>query len=492
MKTYIYGLSAAALIGIFGGCSSTPPVQVSQIPADANPQEQVAQFEAELNNAKANRQDWLSPTHFKSAQEELASAKSILHEQGKNTEIFKHVGLGRAELAAADKYAKTAQASIPSAITAYDEAMSARAEAEKAGAKDLNASFEEADGYFVKLTKAIEDNDTNWATDHQAQAIKYYRAAGGDANKKRYLDAAKQTLDLAKKEDAKSYAPTAFKQAMESYEATEKFSDNNPYATDQIVKRGETTLALAKRALNLTRESLMLDRWTPEQRVSWVEKSLGRIGKNLNVADMSDQPFEKQVATIERSLGSVKNLASTAKGAQEQNAQLRMKEGLLQSSVAWNQKFESVSKQFSPKEAEVLRDGDRLIIRLKDIHFPVGGAQIQQQDYTLLTKLQKAIGEFDNSKVIVEGHTDSTGSAAINQKLSEARASAVKDYLVANESVSPDEIEAVGRGFSKPLADNKTKSGRALNRRIDLVIEPAQASATTTDQETTEDPASAE
>jgi OOP family OmpA-OmpF porin len=69
------------------------------------------------------------------------------------------------------------------------------------------------------------------------------------------------------------------------------------------------------------------------------------------------------------------------------------------------------------------------------------------------------------TKVTIEGHTDNTGSDAYNQKLSEQRASAVKDYM-ASQGVNPSTISAVGMGETSPTDDNSTKEGRANNRRV--------------------------
>jgi OOP family OmpA-OmpF porin len=79
----------------------------------------------------------------------------------------------------------------------------------------------------------------------------------------------------------------------------------------------------------------------------------------------------------------------------------------------------------------------------------------------------------DNPKVVsivVEGHTDSTGPAAYNQGLSERRANAVRDYLVA-EGVEAEKITTVGKGEEEPVADNSTAEGRALNRRVELDVD---------------------
>jgi outer membrane protein OmpA-like peptidoglycan-associated protein len=88
-------------------------------------------------------------------------------------------------------------------------------------------------------------------------------------------------------------------------------------------------------------------------------------------------------------------------------------------------------------------------------------------------ELQKAVAfvkKYPGAKIEVGGHTDSTGTDAYNQKLSERRATAVKDYLIKEAGVESSKITAVGYGEAKPVADNKTAAGRAQNRRVEISI----------------------
>ncbi len=76
------------------------------------------------------------------------------------------------------------------------------------------------------------------------------------------------------------------------------------------------------------------------------------------------------------------------------------------------------------------------------------------------------------SKMVVEGHTDSQGAAAYNQDLSQHRAQAVRDYLV-TRGIASDRISAQGLGSSRSVADNASPEGRANNRRVEIVVQPA-------------------
>ena len=144
----------------------------------------------------------------------------------------------------------------------------------------------------------------------------------------------------------------------------------------------------------------------------------------------------------------------------------------LESERRFNQKYIEVQNYFNEDEAEVYKQENRLVLRLKSVGFPVGKSIFMPENYSLLSKVQKAIRNFNDPQVIVEGHTDSTGTAEVNQLLSEQRAEAVKSYLVANQTRPGDRIAAVGFGSERPLASNATLEGRAVNRRIDVIITP--------------------
>jgi outer membrane protein OmpA-like peptidoglycan-associated protein len=130
-----------------------------------------------------------------------------------------------------------------------------------------------------------------------------------------------------------------------------------------------------------------------------------------------------------------------------------------------------VQGTFGSQEAEVLLSGNQLMIRLYGLSFPVGSAEIRPDNFSLLTKVQRVLREYPNSLAAIEGNTDSQGNEDYNQALSQRRADAVREYLLANMSIAPESIAAVGFGESRPIANNETEEGRAKNRRIDIVVD---------------------
>ncbi|MBS1185511.1 MAG: hypothetical protein H6R09_1112 [Proteobacteria bacterium] len=94
---------------------------------------------------------------------------------------------------------------------------------------------------------------------------------------------------------------------------------------------------------------------------------------------------------------------------------------------------------------------------------------------TTLSKIARVLNQYGKTTVTVIGHTDSVGTHADNQILSEKRAQAVMDYF-AGQNVNPLRLEAYGKGETEPRADNTSEAGRQLNRRVELWILPVVAS----------------
>ena len=101
--------------------------------------------------------------------------------------------------------------------------------------------------------------------------------------------------------------------------------------------------------------------------------------------------------------------------------------------------------------------------------FDTGRYTLRPPAREALAKLSGIVMSYPGLKLQVEGHTDSTGSAAFNQKLSEQRAATVRDFLV-QQGVDLNSVTAAGFGPTMPIADNTTPSGRQKNRRVEIVV----------------------
>jgi OmpA-OmpF porin, OOP family len=104
------------------------------------------------------------------------------------------------------------------------------------------------------------------------------------------------------------------------------------------------------------------------------------------------------------------------------------------------------------------------------VNFDFDKYTIRKADEAEMKKAVEFVKKYPNSKIKIEGHTDSIGTDKYNLKLSERRAKAVENYLVEKGACKKADISAVGYGESKPIADNKTAKGRAENRRAEILI----------------------
>src|SRR5882672_2989925 len=120
--------------------------------------------------------------------------------------------------------------------------------------------------------------------------------------------------------------------------------------------------------------------------------------------------------------------------------------------------------------AATRREARGFVVTLSSgLFFDTGKSTLKKGAQATLTRIAEQLKSNPDIKVVVEGHTDSTGTAAKNQQLSEKRAQAVRDFLV-SAGVPADRVTAVGRGEEQPIATNKTAAGRQQNRRVELVI----------------------
>jgi outer membrane protein OmpA-like peptidoglycan-associated protein len=162
-------------------------------------------------------------------------------------------------------------------------------------------------------------------------------------------------------------------------------------------------------------------------------------------------------------------LASKDQALQAQGTQL-------QNEVQRRQEAERRAAQAASdlaKLASVKQETRGMVITLSGaVLFTSGKSDLLPAAQVKLNDVAKALIEQDpDSKMVVEGHTDSQGQAAANQELSQKRAQAVRDYLV-SRGIAADRITAQGFGPTRPIGENNSPEGRANNRRVEIVVQP--------------------
>jgi len=146
------------------------------------------------------------------------------------------------------------------------------------------------------------------------------------------------------------------------------------------------------------------------------------------------------------------------------------------SAQAATQQTERMREQLKDQLNQVLQTKETargLIVNMSDVLFDFNKYTLKPEAREKLAKVSGILLAHPGLKLQVEGYTDNIGSDDYNQKLSEQRADGVRDYLV-QQSVKEDSVSATGYGKSDPIADNSTSSGRAQNRRVQLVVSGAE------------------
>lgn len=120
--------------------------------------------------------------------------------------------------------------------------------------------------------------------------------------------------------------------------------------------------------------------------------------------------------------------------------------------------------------AEVTQAGEGIVVKFDSgILFDTGKSDLKSSARENIKNLVATLNKEPGTEILVLGHTDNTGSLAINQKLSLARANSVKSFA-SSQGLSGSRVRTEGRDYSEPLESNDTESGRAANRRVEIVI----------------------
>nr|WP_246069879.1 OmpA family protein [Luteimonas lumbrici] len=132
----------------------------------------------------------------------------------------------------------------------------------------------------------------------------------------------------------------------------------------------------------------------------------------------------------------------------------------------------ALRRELAGTGVDVVRQGDNITLNMPgNITFAFDSSNLQSQFYPVLNNVADTLNEYNQTVIEVAGHTDSVGTDAYNQTLSEQRARSVANYL-SSRGVSMQRMIVVGAGESRPIASNSTDAGRAQNRRVEITIVP--------------------
>lgn len=260
-----------------------------------------------------------------------------------------------------------------------------------------------------------------------------------------------------------------------TYEKKEREADRLHWALrDERLKNDELQAKLAAATLDLTASQLEREHLAGDLRTaSW---SLEQREVALRQASAKEGQLREKLETLSQSKAELEltkaELDRRAEELAARNAELEQK------SAEYDQLQESLKSEIEQGKIELAQAKGRMTVKLKDkILFASGSAKLGPEGKDALAKVADAFKDLNGKTIRVEGHTDDRpiGSAAFpsNWELSGARALAVVRYLQ-ERGVDPAALAGAAYSQFRPVASNETSDGRSLNRRIEIVLAPAE------------------
>ncbi len=440
--------------------------------------------------ADAQNAELLAPRNYARAVDEYQDAEEALR-RGRNIEIV------RSNAAEAANYFNAAAEAAQLANTALAQVMKSRQDAANARAPELAPEiWAEAQRKFGDAIRLLERGDLKGSKRRDIEATTLYRDAELVAIKSQYLSETRRLLADADRARVGRYAPITLEKAKQLLADAERELNENRYDTDLPRSLARQANYEVKHAIYLSeviRKVRDRDMTTEELILSW-EAPLAAVANAADVLPIMEQGpddlsaelvafidnalREKQALEQERSENEIR-LADLEEELRVLDEQLggatAERAALVQRLEAQNrvrEQFVQVEKMFNDQEARVFRQGNTIILRLVGLTFDSGQSQLRPDNFDLLAKVEKAIDVFPRSEIVIEGHTDAYGGDDSNQKLSQERAESVQQYMINAMRIPTYRLIATGYGETRPVASNETASGRAKNRRIDIVIKP--------------------
>jgi outer membrane protein OmpA-like peptidoglycan-associated protein len=432
----------------------------------------------------------LAPRSYGEGQQDYKTAESAL-DRGRNIEYV------RDKVEDAEEHFKAAAETAQLASTVLAQVMKSRQDAANAKAPELSPDiWQKAQREFGSAIRFMERGDLKRAKRQDIEATSLYRDAELVAIKAQYLTETRRLLADADRAKVGRYAPITLGRAKQLLANAERELSENRYDADLPRSLARQANYEAKHAIylsevvrdvrdkNQTVEELVLHWEVPLQEISGVadivpemesgyenlERDLVNYIENIRADKQAlQQEAESNIVRLADMEDEIRALDERLGGATVERAALVQR---LEAEARVKEQFEQVEKMFGRDEARVFREGNTVILRLVGLSFDSGQSNIRSDSVNLLSKVEKAIDIFPRSELTIEGHTDSYGGDDSNQQLSQQRAESVQQYMVSAMRIPTYRMIATGFGETQPVANNETASGRARNRRIDIVIRP--------------------
>ena len=453
------------------GCAST---NKSEFDSTVSPEAAVSEITSLRVKADKLQAELLSYDAYSNGAENLEKAQKGLSENYEKQFIIDKAAIARAEFEKAIQNSEIRQNNALRMLQARKSALDAGLENSdrlKQALLDVDDDLRDETGDFDEVLepKAFSEFQKKYF-ELEIRAVQF-----------RELDSVRGSIQIAEQDDAGELAPKSLRTALLDLKEAENIIAQSPREPE--IHMGSVDKSIASSVLLTevmdvianaegTPEDIALKIVYQNRELAKLSENVGNLEKNLKVTKSSLEQTEGKLVIQSEALKSTSaELNSTKSNLEETESALILQNEELEKSsmqIRFQHAMDEAVKQFSEDEASVYQQGSKLIFRLKKINFASGTSYVPKASKPLLSKIDQIIKSIRAELVAVQGHTDSVGAAELNKSLSTKRAVSVANYLAS--LAGGYKIGYVGYGESKPIASNETKEGRAINRRVDLVV----------------------
>ena len=292
---------------------------------------------------------------------------------------------------------------------------------------------------------------------------------------------ARNAVEIARSQKAQQYAPEIFSKAESSLQSAEN-SLTSKADKSQIITNSRQTIQFAEDARALSAERQEAERIQSEKNAAAANAkaqadaaAATEAKRQAELTAAREAQMRAEAATQSAQQKAAAEMAAqqaAAKAAAEQAAMQAKEQAARDEAARAQAATAALRAQLLQQLNEVLQTTDTprgLVVNMADVLFQTAKFALSQDAQLKLAKLSGIIQAHPGLNLAIEGHTDTTGSADFNMKLSQQRGDAVREFLI-SQGLSPDIITAKGMGQDNPVADNSTAAGRKMNRRVEIIV----------------------
>lgn len=433
----------------------------------------IAYLEKNIDKARLYDVDVLAPVHFEKAEvlldKAVKEAQRVKDPKGSNA----HALEGLSEIRIAEQVAEEVRSSMAEAIEKRKKAKAVQAHLL------FQSEFEALDRKFKSTSRSVEEGNRQAGIRENSTLASAYAALEVRSLKADLSENASKAYEAALAIKAHRMAPETMQKAKSELSIAQKIIDlEKDY--DKAKTHAEQALYLASRARYITELIIGFkkEKMTQEQMLLWYQDQLEQVHQGLDSPLSFAQPNREVIASLNESIRS--QLTGAHVLVDQQAQQLSQQRDYLKRLAQEINKpadvdiYDEIRKSFDEHEATVVKENQDIIIRLYGFQFDLGKSNILPRHYNLINKITTVVQKVPDSTIIVEGHTDATGSAARNMQLSHERAENFRAYLIKVAHLDETRVQSAGYGSKKPWLSNTNAKNRAKNRRLEIVIKPKQ------------------